>query len=112
MRTNILILCFFLVGICTPLYADYVPVQGEWSPTGLRSSVSPAALPPSASIEGDVLSLYFPSELSNLTVTVRDADGCVVYQTSVSSGSGYTYSIPLGLSPGEYQVTLTHSYGT
>ncbi|MDR1980565.1 MAG: DUF3244 domain-containing protein [Tannerellaceae bacterium] len=111
MRAAILVLCFFIVGLFT-LHADSVPVNGEWNPIGLRSSASPATLPPLVSITNNVLSLYFPSALSNLTVTVSDADGNVVYQTCISGASGYTYIIPLDVSPGEYQLTLTHSYGT
>jgi hypothetical protein len=111
MQKNILILCFFLVGVFT-LHAESVPLEGEWKPIGLRSSASPASLPPSASIEGGVLSIYFPSALSNLTVTVSSADGNTVCQICISGASGYTYNIPLGASPGEYFLTLTHPFGT
>jgi hypothetical protein len=111
MRKNLFVICFFLAGVFT-LHAESVPLEAEWKPAGSRSSASPATLPPSASIEGDVLSIYFPSALSNLTVTVSSADGNPVCQICISGASGYTYNIPLGASPGEYLLTLTHPYGT
>jgi hypothetical protein len=111
MRKNFFVFCFFLAGVFT-LHADDIYADGEWKPASLRSSASSATLPPSASVEGDVLSIYFPGALSNLTVTVSSADGNPVCQICISGASGYTYNIPLGASPGEYLLTLTHPFGT
>ncbi|MDR1913483.1 MAG: DUF3244 domain-containing protein [Clostridiales bacterium] len=113
MKNYLLALTLCIAGLFSSLSAYStiysITTRGTWGGTKFRT-LPPA--PPSASIEDNALSLYFPSALSNLTVTVSDADGSIVYQVCISSGSGSTYTIPFVFSPGEYQLTLTNSCGT
>lgn len=101
----------FAVGLMTfPVWGDNIPITGEWgTPGGLRSSV-PA--PPEGSIEGNTLSIYFPSALANLSYCIMDMNGDVIYKETISSnGSDYTYDSPWVGTPGSYQLLIIHTYG-
>lgn len=92
------------------IWADYIPTEGEWSKTGLRSSI-PA--PPEANIDGNTLSIYFADVLTGVTLIIMDASGTPVHQEVISSyNSDYTYDVPWTGIPGNYQLLMTHaSYG-
>ncbi|GHU54487.1 hypothetical protein FACS189411_01220 [Bacteroidia bacterium] len=111
---SITFLC--IVGLSLSLMAyggDDIPTTGTWGGRDIRSfAPTPPPTAPSASIEGDVLSLYFADAISSLTVTVTTTRGAVAYQAIISSTGGSTYNIPLDVSSGNYQLTLAHSlYG-
>ena len=54
---------------CTQVaFCDTIPIKGEWSIEDIRSVV-PA--PPTASIEGNVLTVNFVNPLADLTVKVK-----------------------------------------
>lgn len=87
---------------------DRVLVAGEWCEEDIRSFV-PA--PPSASIEGNVLTVNFISALSDLTVVITDNQtGAEVYKGCISSEAG-NYPIVLNAKGGNYTLTFTHKLG-
>ena len=90
------------------IYADRIPTKGKWGPEDIKS-IFPA--PPTASIEGNNLTIEFTSPLSNLTIQVIDNTGTVVYEESVSVTSPQAYTIPLNTENGEYTLCLVHRYG-
>ena len=77
MKHLISTLFFIVCGIfCTQLaFCDTIPIKGEWSEQDFRSVV-PA--PPTASIEGNVLTVNFVNPLADLTgfVGFRCRLGC------------------------------------
>ena len=73
------------------IYADRIPTKGKWGPEDIKS-IFPA--PPTASIEGNNLTIEFTSPLANLTIQVIDNTGTVVYEESVSVTSPQAYTIP------------------
>jgi len=106
-KASVFITCL-LASLC--VFADPIPTEGSWGTKGLRT-LTPA--PPSASIEGDTLSIYMADPLSNLTVKVTDSDGNIVYQECISSyDNNFTYSVQLEVLSGEYHLTMIHYYGT
>lgn len=113
MKRNSLILVVVLLGfLFSPsfLLADKIPIEGTWGEPGLRSFVP---IPPSAYVNGHVLSLYFADTLSDLSVSIMDENGKVVYETVVSIAErGCSIDISLSNLPvGEYDVVLTHDHG-
>ena len=97
-----------LVSLC--VFGDSIPTEGTWTDKGIRTLIPP---PPSASIEGNTLSIYMAKPLTNLTVQVADLDGNIVYEECISSyEDSFTFHIPLDLSSGEYHLMMVHSYGT
>lgn len=79
MKHLISTLVFILCGIFCAQFAfsDTIPIKGKWSEEDIRSVV-PA--PPTASIEGNVLTVNFVNPLADLTVKVTDnKTGKVVY---------------------------------
>lgn len=93
-----------------PLFGDTIPTEGTWDDEYYRSIDAPQ--PPTASIEGNILSLTFGDALSNLTVCVLNSDGVKVYEEVVSSEAGATYSISLlGIAGGQYQIVMLHQLG-
>ena len=94
--------------LCSKLYADNIPTKGKWGPEDIKS-IFPAR--PTASIEGQDLTIEFTSPLSNLTIQVKDNTGMVVYEECVSASGPQVYTIPLNLENGEYTLELVHRYG-
>ena len=90
-------------------FADTIPTEGQWNEEDYYRSVN-TNRPPVASIEGDILSLSFEDDLSNLTVCVMNDKGVKVYEDVVSSEAGGTYSLA-GEANGQYQVVLLHRLG-
>jgi len=102
-----------LIGILCSLLSVYaaenkIPVKGEWSEQGVRSLVS---VPPTASLDENVVFIEFTSALSDLTITIAGTNG-FYYQETISSGPNSSYQVPQTLPEGEYTLYLTHSYGT
>lgn len=101
---------FIALFFVQPLFGDNIPTEGEWSDERYRSIDAPQ--PPTASIEGNILSLAFGDALSSLTVCVLNSNGEKVYEEVVSSGAGTTYSISLvGEASGQYQIVMLHKLG-
>lgn len=82
--------------------------KGKWGDSDIRSYV-PA--PPTASIEGKVLTIHFVDPLSNLTVCVTDNTGKIVYENCISASTPQSYPITLNVEGGEYTLNLVHHYG-
>lgn len=90
-------------------YGDDVPVRGEWDNKHYRSIT---ALPPTLSIDNNVLSIEFKDALSNLTIRITDENGNIMYENTLSGEMGDIINIPVdGMSAGTYQVTLSHELG-
>lgn len=112
MKRNSLILVAVLLGfLFSPsfLLADKIPIEGRWGEEGYRSFVP---IPPSAYVNGHVLSLYFADTLSDLSVSIMDENGKVVYETVVSiTERGCRIDISLSNLPaGEYDLLLVHDH--
>jgi len=75
------------------------------------ASTSLLAIPVSADIFGSELIVDFTSIVGTATVSVVDAKGFVVYQTTVNTFTTSEVAIPVeGLSSGKYSLKI--SYGT
>ena len=81
-----LIALLFALCLIHPLFGDTIPTEGRWDDEYYRSVDTNR--PPVASIEGDILSLSFEDDLSNLTVCVMNDKGVKVYEDVVSSEAG------------------------
>lgn len=90
------------------IFSYNIPEKGSWGDEDIRSYV-PA--PPTASIEGKVLTLHFVDPLSNLTVCVTDNTGKIVYENCISASTPQSYPITLNVEGGEYTLNLVHHYG-
>jgi len=95
-----LIALLFALCLIHPLFGDTIPTEGRWDDEYYRSVDTNR--PPVASIEGDILSLSFEDDLSNLTVCVMNDKGVKVYD--------YSFSLA-GEANGQYQVVLLHRLG-
>lgn len=90
------------------IFADRIPTKGKWGQDDIRS-IFPT--PPTASIDGAVLSIGIATPLDNLMVQIKDIHGLVVYEECISASSPQSYTIPLNISGGEYTLTFIHQYG-
>ena len=89
-------------------FCDHIAAKGMWSEQDVRS-ILPA--PPSASIEGNLLTVHLLDPLSDLTVTVTDhTTGKIIYQECISSPAG-NYTIVLDAGKGNYTLAFTHKLG-
>ena len=91
---------------CTQfVFCDTIPTKGKWSEEDIRSFI-PA--PPTASIEGKVLTINFVTPLTDLTVKVTNNEtGQVVYEVVLNADNGnYTLSFThvLGYLTGEFVI--------
>lgn len=95
---------------CTQfVFCDTIPIKGEWSIEDIRSIV-PA--PPTASIEGKVLTVNFVNPLTDLTVKVTDSKtGKVVYEECISVSAPQSKSVILNAENGDYTLSFTHELG-
>jgi hypothetical protein len=112
MRINFLI-AFLFAGFqlaSLNLCADEIPTEGVWKDGKTRTCLPD---PPTAYIESSVLSIHLAAALSDLTITVTDENGVIVFEECISTyEDNVTHSIQMGLANGEYHLTLTHYYGT
>ena len=59
---------------------------------------------------GDLIAIYFLNDLGNITITITDEAGTVVYLTTEPSGSGAVATIDLyGFESGSYTITFTNT---
>ena len=95
---------------CTQVaFCDSILVKGKWSEEDFRSIV-PA--PPTASIEGKVLTVNFVNPLADLTVKVTDnKTGKVVYEECISASAPQSKSVILNAENGDYTLSFTHERG-
>lgn len=93
-----------------PVYADNIPIEGEWDTGKPPRSLIP--MKPTASLEGNIITIGFSDALLDLIVTVSDNSGLVCFQETISSESNSIYQLPYSLQEGEYTLSLTHRYGS
>ena len=111
MKHFILTLVLTLCGMfCTQfVFCDTIPAKGKWSIGDIRSIV-PA--PPTASIEGKVLTINFIDPLTDLTVKVTNNEtGQVVYEECISVSTPQSHSVVLNADNGNYTLSFTHVLG-
>lgn len=105
----ILILAILVTGVFPQTaFSDNVHVKGKWGDDRIRT-IFPKV--PEVSIDGSVLSIYSADSLSDLTITVVDAEGKVILEECITISSGETVHFTLGEITGMYQVRLSHKYG-
>ena len=111
MKTNLLTFCIFLGSFfsISLAYGDDIPTQGRWDDEDYRSIT---ALPPTLSINNNVLSIEFKDALGNLTIHITDKNGNIIYENMLSCAMGDIIDIPIdGMQTGAYQVILSHKLG-
>ena len=105
----ILILAILLTGVFPQtVFSDNVHVKGKWGDDRIRT-IFPKV--PEVSIDESVLSIYSADSLSDLTITVVDAEGKVIFEECITISSGETVRFTLSEITGTYQVRLNHEYG-
>lgn len=74
MKTHLLALCILLGSFLsiTFAYGDDIPAHGKWDDERYRSI---HVLPPTLSIEGNILSVHFTEALNDLTIRIMDHAG-------------------------------------
>lgn len=111
MKAHLLTLCIlfgFFLSISLA-YGDDIPIHGEWDD---EDYCSITALPPTLSIEKNVLSVKLVDALDDLTIYVTDEAGIIIYENTISGNIGEVFSIPLSeVDSNTYQVILTHKLG-
>ncbi len=95
---------------CTQfVFCDTIPTKGKWSEEDIRSFIP---VPPTASIEGKVLTINFVTPLTDLTVKVTNNEtGQVVYEECISVSTPQSHSVVLNADNGNYTLSLTHVLG-
>ena len=87
----------------------HFPTQGRWDDEDYRSIT---ALPPTLSIDNNILSIEFKDALDNLTIHITDENSNIIYENTFSGAMGDIIDIPVnGMRTGTYQVILTHKLG-
>lgn len=105
----ILIVTILMAGMLPQIaLSDSVHVKGRWGDNIIRTIVPQT---PEVFTNGNVLSVYCADALSDLTITVTDAEGNVIQEECVTISSGETVSFTLDETVGTYQVHLNHQYG-
>lgn len=101
---SMLILCVF------SLFAsrETIRTKGKWGNDRIRTILPKA---PEISVDGNILSVYCADPLSDLTITMIDAEGNVILKECVMISSGETVSFTLLETAGVYQIHLNHEYG-
>lgn len=89
--------------------SDSVHVKGRWGDDIIRT-IFPKT--PEVSIGGNELSVYCADVLSDLTITVIDAEGNIILKECVTIPSGETVRFTLDEAAGMYQICLDHAYGS
>lgn len=91
------------------VYGDPVETRGKWGDKYYRST---NPLPPSLSIQGNILSVDFMNALENLTITITDEQGTVIMEDNISGETGECITIILNNeSTGRFYVKLEHQLG-
>ena len=90
-------------------YGDDIPAHGKWDDERYRSI---HVLPPTLSIEGNILSVHFTEALNDLTIRIMDHAGNIMYENILSGETGDIINIPLdGIETDTYQAVLIHKLG-
>ena len=108
MKTHLLALCILLGSFLsiTFAYGDDIPAHGKWDDERYRSI---HVLPPTLSIEGNILSVHFTEALNDLTIRIMDHAGNIMYENILSGETGDIINIPLdGIETDTYQAVLIH----
>ena len=84
--------------------------------TGDAHNPGPPRVPAAPAIEAcldfDAITVYFLNDLGNVSITITNELGEVVYQTTEPSANGVIAVIDIsGLEPGIYTITFTNSSG-
>lgn len=111
MKTHLLTLCILLGSFfsVTFAYGDDIPTHGKWGDEYYRSIT---ALPPTLSIENNVLSVEFMDALDDLTIRITDEAGNIMYENVLSGETGEITHISLvGMGSGTCQVILINKHG-
>lgn len=111
MKTREFIVFLFLGCFLFPslVYGDDIPTRGKWDKEDYRLLT---ALPPTLSIEGNLLSVQFRDGLDNLNLQILDEQGRVIFEGCFSCSAGEIQHISLeNETAGLYQVSLTHKLG-
>jgi len=96
------------------LFADDIIIKGGWKKIRTRSLIFiQEPTPPVVYLNDRVLSIYLEEVISNLSITITDRNGNIVYHDYISiNRPKHTYSIKLNdLPEGNYSITLSHEYG-
>lgn len=97
------------LALSTYVFGWKVPSAGGWFDEDLRS-VKPQI--PETDLDNNVLTVYFPDALENITVQVVSVSGTVFYQECMSVDSSFSFTIPMTDAPkGTYKIVYTHFYG-
>lgn len=112
---KLFLLTLFLLAISALTFAtqteqtNEIPISGT-TETPKGPSRAPAAPSIKAYQTGDLITVYFLNDLGNVTITITDEAGTVVYLTTESSGSGAVANIDLyDLESGSYTITFTNT---
>ena len=111
MKTHLLALCILLGSFLsiTFAYGDDIPAHGKWDDERYRSI---PALPPTLSIEGNILSIHFTEALDDLTIRIMDHANNIMYENILAGETGEIINIPLdGIETDTYQAVLIHKLG-
>ena len=111
MKTHLLALSILLGSFLsiTFAYGDDIPAHGKWDDERYRSI---HVLPPTLSIEGNILSVHFTEALNDLTISIMDHAGNIMYENILSGETGDIINIPLdGIETDTYQAVLIHKLG-
>lgn len=93
---------------CIQLAArERIPTEGEWHEKGNRSVT---IMPPTAFIDGNIVSLEFVAAIPDLQLVITDADGIIYYQEVIYAEVG-DYEIPYEIPEGEYTLLISYSRG-
>lgn len=111
MKKFLLTLSVICLSIFLPqvVLGDGIETEGTWGEERHRTIVPN---PPTLSLDGNLLSVYFKDTLNNLTIRITDENGNIMYENTLSGEMGDTIGIPVdGMQAGTYQVTLSHELG-
>ncbi|MDH6358999.1 DUF3244 domain-containing protein [Parabacteroides sp. PF5-9] len=103
-------LAMLFLSVTTQVMAEgEVETKGKWGDKRIRSFV-PAV--PVVSENGGIVSIYFEDAIPELVVVITDADNQIVYQEVITEGPNSTYLLPVSLSSGTYNISITQQvYG-
>ena len=112
---KLFLLTLFLLAISALTFATQTEQTNEIPISGTTETPKgPSRAPATPSIKvyqtGDLITVYFLNDLGNVTITITDEAGTVVYLTTEPSGSGAVATIDLyGFESGSYTITFTNT---
>ncbi len=109
MKTYLFTLILFMTVSLSGYAQNSQPLKGSWGGKDFRS-LAPEA--PKVFIDGDILSINLQDPLTNLSITIFDENGGIVYQDVITSTEiNYTKYILLNYPMGNYRITFSHELG-